>query len=104
MREWAGIAVDFLLASPHAAGLAPLVDTSWPVAFSAKLLERWENGRLFCLIPVGYPAPDAQEPDIERRHRRGDPGRGVAKLPPASRSTRPQPIPEARRSGAPPWC
>ena len=37
------------------------------MGFLAELLGRPENERPFCLIPVGYPAPGAQVPAIERK-------------------------------------
>jgi len=33
----------------------------------AELLQRPANERAFLLLPVGYPAPDAQVPDIHRK-------------------------------------
>jgi nitroreductase len=64
VRESVGIAVGFLLASLHAAGLATLTHSPAPMGFLNRILERPENERPFILIPVGYPAPDAQVPDI----------------------------------------
>jgi iodotyrosine deiodinase len=67
VRESVGIAVGFLLASLHAAGLATLTHSPSPMGFLARILGRPENERPFVLIPVGYPAPDAQVPDIALR-------------------------------------
>ena len=64
VRESVGIAVGFLLASLHAAGLATLTHSPAPMSFLNRILNRPENERPFILIPVGYPAPDAQVPDI----------------------------------------
>jgi nitroreductase len=64
VRESVGIAVGFLLASLHAAGLATLTHSPAPMGFLARILGRPENERPFILVPVGYPAPDAQVPDI----------------------------------------
>jgi iodotyrosine deiodinase len=64
VRESVGIAVGFLLASLHAAGLATLTHSPSPMGFLSRILGRPENERPFVLIPVGYPAPDAVVPEI----------------------------------------
>jgi iodotyrosine deiodinase len=64
VRESVGIAVGFLLASLHAAGLCTLAHSPSPMGFLKEILGRPENERPFVLIPVGYPAPDAAVPDI----------------------------------------
>jgi iodotyrosine deiodinase len=67
VRESVGIAVGFLLASLHAAGLATLTHSPAPMGFLKEILERPDNERPFILIPVGYPAPDAEVPDIGKK-------------------------------------
>ena len=67
VRESVGIAVGFLLASLHAAGLGTLTHSPSPMGFLSRILERPENERPFILIPVGYPADDAEVPDLERK-------------------------------------
>ena len=67
VRESVGIAVGFLLASLQAAGLCALTHTPSPMRFLAEILDRPENERPFILIPVGYPAADANVPDLERK-------------------------------------
>ena len=67
VRESVGIAVGFLLASLHAAGLATLTHSPSPMGFLKEILDRPENERPFILIPVGYPAPDAVVPDLVRK-------------------------------------
>ena len=69
VRESVGIATGFLLASLHAAGLATLTHSPSPMGFMKQVLGRPDNERPFVLIPVGYPTPDAEVPDIalERR-------------------------------------
>jgi nitroreductase len=67
VRESVGIAVGFLLAALQAAGLCALTHTPSPMGFLGKILERPENERPFILIPVGYPAEDADVPDLERK-------------------------------------
>lgn len=66
-EESVGIAVGMLLASLHLAGLATLTHTPSPMKFLSDILERPENERPFVLIPVGYPAPDAQVPVISKK-------------------------------------
>ncbi|MDP3276766.1 MAG: nitroreductase family protein [Deltaproteobacteria bacterium] len=67
VTESVGIACGMLLAALHHAGLATLTHTPSPMAFLAQVLERPENERAFLLIPVGYPTPDCQVPDITRK-------------------------------------
>lgn len=65
--ESVGIAVGMLLASLHLAGLATLTHTPSPMGFLSDVLERPPNERAYVVIPVGYPAADAQVPDIARK-------------------------------------
>lgn len=67
VRESVGIAVGFLLASLHQAGLATLTHTPSPMAFLREILGRPANERPYVLIPVGYPAEGCQVPDLERK-------------------------------------
>jgi iodotyrosine deiodinase len=67
VRESVGIAVGFLLASLHAAGLATLTHSPAPMGFLKEILGRPDNERPFILIPVGYPAPGAEVPDIAKK-------------------------------------
>ncbi len=67
VTESVGLAAGFLLAAIHQAGLVALTHTPSPMNFLQKILERPENERPFLLIPVGYPADDAQIPDIQRK-------------------------------------
>jgi len=48
-------------------GLATLTHTPSPMGFLTRLLGRPRNERPALLVPVGYPAPDATVPDLERR-------------------------------------
>ncbi len=66
-RESVGIAVGFLLASLTHAGLATLTHTPNPMGFLRDLLGRPENERAYVVIPVGYPAPDATVPEVEKK-------------------------------------
>jgi iodotyrosine deiodinase len=67
VNESVGIAVGFLLAAIHNAGLVALTHTPSPMNFLEKLLKRPPNERAYLLIPVGYPADDALVPDIRRK-------------------------------------
>lgn len=66
-QESVGIAVGMLLAALHNIGLATLTHTPSPMKFLQEILGRPKNEVPFVLIPVGYPAEDAQVPDIQRK-------------------------------------
>jgi nitroreductase len=65
--ESVGIAVGMLLASLHQAGLATLTHTPSPMGFLSEILERPPNERAYVVIPVGYPAENAQVPNITKK-------------------------------------
>jgi iodotyrosine deiodinase len=67
VRESVGIAVGFLLAALHEAGLVALTHTPSPMGFLARLLDRPEGERPFLLVATGYPADGAVVPDIGRK-------------------------------------
>ena len=67
VNESVGIASGFLLAALHHAGLATLTHTPSPMNFLGKILNRPVNEKAFLLIPVGYPAKDAEVPDISKK-------------------------------------
>lgn len=67
VKESVGIAVGFLLAALHHAGLATLTHTPSPMRFLNDVCERPSEERPYLVIPVGYPAPDARVPDITRK-------------------------------------
>ncbi|MDP6532480.1 MAG: nitroreductase family protein [Candidatus Marinimicrobia bacterium] len=67
VNESVGIATGFLLAALHYAGLATLTHTPSPMGFLQKILKRPDNERAFLLIPVGYPANDAEVPTIRKK-------------------------------------
>jgi iodotyrosine deiodinase len=67
VRESVGIAIGFLLASLHAAGLATLTHSPAPMGFMSEILGRPENERPLLLIPVGYPAPGATVPTLAKK-------------------------------------
>ncbi len=66
-EESVGIAVGFLLAALHIAGLATLTHTPSPMKFLARILDRPANERPYVLIPVGYPAAEARVPAISKK-------------------------------------
>lgn len=66
-QESVGIAVGLLLAALHYMGLATLTHTPSPMRFLQEILGRPRNEVPFVIIPVGYPAEDAQVPDIDRK-------------------------------------
>jgi iodotyrosine deiodinase len=67
VRESVGIAVGFLLASLHAAGLATLTHSPSPMAFLTRILGRPQNERPFIVIPVGYPVDEAEIPTLTKK-------------------------------------
>jgi iodotyrosine deiodinase len=67
VRESVGIAVGFLLTALHLSGLATLTHAPSPMGFLREILERPENERPFLLVPVGYPASDAEVPVLEKK-------------------------------------
>lgn len=67
VKESVGIAVGFLLAAIHNAGLVSLTHTPSPMNFLQKILNRPENEKPYLLIPVGYPREGTTVPDIHRK-------------------------------------
>ena len=67
VNESVGLACGMLIAAIHNAGLVTVTHTPSPMNFLQKVLDRPANERPFLLLPVGYPAEDAQVPVIERK-------------------------------------
>jgi nitroreductase len=67
VQESVGIAVGLLLAALHLAGLATLTHTPSPMGFLTEVLGRPAHERPYLLIPVGYPAPGARVPDLDKK-------------------------------------
>lgn len=67
VNESVGLACGMLISAIHNAGLVTVTHTPSPLNFLQKILERPENERPFLLLPVGYPANDAQVPVISRK-------------------------------------
>lgn len=65
--ESCGIAAGFLIAALHRVGLATLPHTPSPMAFLSEVLGRPAEEQPFLVLPVGYPAPDAEVPDLGRK-------------------------------------
>jgi nitroreductase len=66
-QESCGIAAGFFIAAVHTMGLVTLTHTPSPMAFLGELLERPANEKAFLVMPVGYPAVDAQVPALSRK-------------------------------------
>lgn len=67
VMESVGIAVGFLIAAIHMAGLVTVTHTPNPMRFLSEILGRPTNERPYLILPVGYPAPGAEVPDIRRK-------------------------------------
>lgn len=66
-KESVGIACGLFIAALHRMGLTTLTHTPSPMAFLSRILHRPPNEKPFILFPVGYPAPDAEVPDLQRK-------------------------------------
>lgn len=67
VQESCGLAVGFLLAAIHHAGLVALTHTPSPMNFLSQILQRPDNEKPFLLIPIGYPDTDCWVPDLRRK-------------------------------------
>lgn len=67
VNESVGIAVGFFLAALRMSGVAALTHTPSPMRFLGEVLQRPPNERAYVVIPIGYPADDAQVPDLKRK-------------------------------------
>ena len=65
--ESTGLATGLLITALHLAGLATLTHTPSPMKFLNEILGRPKSERPFLLLVVGYPANDAEVPDITRK-------------------------------------
>jgi iodotyrosine deiodinase len=66
-QESCGIAAGLFIAAVHRMGLATLTHTPNPMGFLRDLLGRPANEKALLLMPVGYPATDAQVPNLTRK-------------------------------------
>jgi nitroreductase len=67
VKESVGIACGLFVAALHNMGLATLTHTPSPMNFLSRILGRPENEKPYILFPIGYPAADAQVPDLRRK-------------------------------------
>jgi nitroreductase len=65
--ESTGLATGILITALHQAGLVCLTHTPSPMKFLNEILERPKTERPFLLLVTGYPADDAEVPDIQRK-------------------------------------
>jgi nitroreductase len=65
--ESVGIATGLLIASLHNAGLAALTHTPSPMGFLNEICGRPEHEKAVILLVAGYPAEQAEVPDIRRK-------------------------------------
>ena len=65
--ESTGLATGMLVTALHTAGLATLTHTPSPMKFLNEILGRPKSERPFLLLVAGFPADDAQVPDIQRK-------------------------------------
>ena len=66
-QESCGIAAGLFIAAVHRMGLCTLTHTPNPMGFLRDLLGRPANEKALLIMPVGYPAPDAQVPNLTRK-------------------------------------
>jgi nitroreductase len=65
--ESTGLATGILITALHRAGLVCLTHTPSPMKFLNEILGRPSSERPFLLLVTGYPADDAEVPDINRK-------------------------------------
>jgi nitroreductase len=65
--ESTGLATGMLITALHHAGLVTLTHTPSPMKFLNQILGRPTSERPFLLLVTGYPAADAEVPDISRK-------------------------------------
>jgi nitroreductase len=66
-QESCGIAAGLFIAAVHTMGLVTLTHTPSPMGFLGELLGRPANEKAFLVMPVGYPAANAQVPALTRK-------------------------------------
>ena len=66
-QESCGIAAGLFIAAIQNMGLVTLTHTPSPMGFLREILQRPEHEHAMLLMPVGYPADDAQVPDLNRK-------------------------------------
>ena len=67
VNESVGIACGFLLMALQNAGLVSLTHTPSPMGFLENILKRPKNEKAYLLIPVGFPAENAEVPILNKK-------------------------------------
>ncbi len=67
VQESVGIATGILITALHTVGLVSLTHTPSPMSFLNEICERPANEKPFLLLVIGYPAENAQVPNIHRK-------------------------------------
>jgi len=67
VNESVGIATGFLIAAIHNAGLVSLTHTPSPMGFLNDILHIPPDEKPLLILVVGYPAEDAQVPEIKKK-------------------------------------
>jgi len=67
VNESVGIATGFLIAAVHNAGLVSLTHTPSPMGFLNDILHIPPDEKPYLILVVGYPAEDAQVPEIKKK-------------------------------------
>lgn len=65
--ESCGIAAGMFIHAIHNMGLVTLTHTPSPMGFLREILNRPDHEHAMLVLPVGYPADDAEVPDLERK-------------------------------------
>lgn len=65
--ESCGIAAGMFIQAIHTMGLVTLTHTPSPMGFLREILGRPSHEEAMLVMPVGYPAEDAEVPDIHRK-------------------------------------
>lgn len=68
VNESVGIATGMLITAVHRAGLASLTHTPAPMRFLNEIFQRPSYERPYLILAVGYPAPDARVPEIDKKN------------------------------------
>ena len=67
VNESVGIASGFLITAIQNAGLVCLTHTPSPMGVLEQILKRSKNEKAYLLIPIGFPAKDAQVPVLDKK-------------------------------------
>ena len=67
VNESVGIACGFLLMALQNAGLVSLTHTPSPMGFLERIFKRPKNEKAYLLIPVGFPAKNAEVPILNKK-------------------------------------